>query len=97
MQDDSPAPLQQLRIYEIFEPNKQAFHERFRDHTVRIMAKYDFRIVAMWEAKNGARTEELLPADGHYQRIVEAFGDAVLNGPPMPLSAQESIKLCQGA
>ena len=24
---------------------------------MRIMAKYDFHIVAMWEAKNGARTE----------------------------------------
>ena len=49
--------VHQLRIYEIFDSNKQAFHERFRDHAVRIMAKYDFHIVAMWEAKNGARTE----------------------------------------
>ena len=49
--------IHQLRIYEIFEHNKQAFHERFRDHAMRIMAKYDFRIVAMWEVKNGARTE----------------------------------------
>ena len=24
---------------------------------MRIMARYDFRIVAMWEAKSGARTE----------------------------------------
>jgi len=49
--------VHQLRIYEIFDSNKQAFHERFRDHAVRIMAKYDFHIIAMWEAKNGARTE----------------------------------------
>jgi len=49
--------IQQLRIYEIFENNKQAFHDRFRDHAMRIMKKYDFNIVAMWEAKNGARTE----------------------------------------
>lgn len=41
--------------------------------------------------RNGARREELLPADDHYQRIVEAFGDAVINGTPMPLSPQESI------
>lgn len=41
--------------------------------------------------RNGARREELLPADDHYQRIVEAFGDAVLNGTPVPLSAEESI------
>jgi hypothetical protein len=50
-------PVQQLRIYEIFDHNKQAFHDRFRDHAMRIMKKYDFDIVAMWEAKNGARTE----------------------------------------
>jgi hypothetical protein len=50
-------PVHQLRVYEIFEHNKQAFHDRFRDHAMRIMAKYDFNIVAMWEAKNGARTE----------------------------------------
>jgi hypothetical protein len=49
--------VHQLRIYEIFDNNKQAFHDRFRDHAMRIMAKYDFNIVAMWEAKNGARTE----------------------------------------
>lgn len=50
-------PIYQLRIYEIFEGNKQAFHERFRDHAVRIMAKYDFKIIAMWEAKTNQRTE----------------------------------------
>jgi hypothetical protein len=49
--------VHQLRIYEIFENNKQAFHDRFRDHAMRIMKKYDFHIVAMWEAQNGARTE----------------------------------------
>ncbi|HEV8330461.1 MAG TPA: NIPSNAP family protein [Steroidobacteraceae bacterium] len=49
--------VHQLRIYEIFDNNKQAFHDRFRDHAMRIMAKYDFHIVAMWETKNGARTE----------------------------------------
>ena len=54
---DGPAVVHQLRIYEIFDHNKQAFHDRFRDHAMRIMARYDFRIVAMWEAKNGARTE----------------------------------------
>lgn len=41
--------------------------------------------------KNGKRTEETMPANDHYQLIVEAFGDALLNGTPMPLSPQESI------
>ena len=49
--------IEQLRIYEIFENNKPAFHDRFRDHAARIMAKYDFRIVAMWESKYEGRTE----------------------------------------
>lgn len=50
--------IQQLRIYEIFEHNKAAFHARFRDHAARIMrTRYDFKIVAVWETKSGGRTE----------------------------------------
>jgi hypothetical protein len=49
--------IHQLRIYEIFEPNKAAFHRRFRDHAARIMQRYGFRIVAMWEAAGAQRTE----------------------------------------
>ena len=47
----------QVRIYEIFDGNKQAFHDRFRDHAMRIMARYDFKIVATWESKKDNRTE----------------------------------------
>ena len=50
--------IQQLRIYEIFEKNKAAFHARFRDHAARIMqTRYGFRIVAMWETRFDDRTE----------------------------------------
>ena len=49
--------IHQLRIYEIFDSNKRAFHDRFRDHAMRIMAKYDFKIVATWESKKDNRTE----------------------------------------
>src|SRR5437870_1641071 len=49
--------IHQLRAYEIFEHNKSAFHERFRDHAARIMKSYGFRILAMWEAKSDRRTE----------------------------------------
>jgi hypothetical protein len=49
--------IHQLRIYEIFDSNKKAFHDRFRDHAMRIMAKYDFNIVAVWESKKDNRTE----------------------------------------
>ena len=49
--------IHQLRIYEIFDSNKKAFHDRFRDHAMRIMDRYDFNIVAAWESKNDNRTE----------------------------------------
>jgi NIPSNAP len=49
-------PVHQLRIYQIYDNNKSAFHARFRDHAARIMAKYDFKIVAMWESKTGDKT-----------------------------------------
>ena len=49
--------INQLRIYEIFDDNKAAFHDRFRDHAARIMRRYGFRIVAMWEAKGDGKTE----------------------------------------
>ena len=49
--------IHQLRIYEIFEHNKAAFHARFRDHAARIMKRYGFQIIAMWEAKTEKRTE----------------------------------------
>jgi hypothetical protein len=49
--------IHQLRIYEIFEHNKSAFHRRFQDHAARIMRKYGFDIVGMWEATTDRRTE----------------------------------------
>jgi heme-degrading monooxygenase HmoA len=52
-----PPGVQQLRIYEIFEGNKAAFHDRFRDHAQRIMKRLGFNIVTMWESRLGDRTE----------------------------------------
>ena len=49
--------IHQLRIYEIFEPSKAAFQARFRDHAARIMRKYGFNILGMWETGTGKRTE----------------------------------------
>lgn len=51
------APVYQLRIYEIFEKNKDHFHERFRDHAMRIMKKYNFKIVSIYESKSDQKTE----------------------------------------
>lgn len=49
--------IHQLRIYEIFDSNKTAFHERFQNHAMRIMTKYGFNIVATWESRHNNRTE----------------------------------------
>ena len=49
--------MHQLRIYEIFEHNKAAFHDRFRDHAIRIMRTYGFQILATWETPTEKRTE----------------------------------------
>jgi hypothetical protein len=56
-QQAQPSPIHQLRIYEIFDDTKGAFHERFRDHAARIMARHGFRILAMWETRHQDRTE----------------------------------------
>ena len=49
--------IHQLRIYEIFEDTKAAFHGRFEEHAARIMRKYNFDILAMWESRTPQRTE----------------------------------------
>ncbi len=41
--------IQELRIYEIFEHNKAAFHARFRDQAVRLFKQHGFHIVTMWD------------------------------------------------
>ena len=47
--------IHQLRIYEIFESNKPAFHARFRDHAAPIMKRYGFNVITMWEARREAK------------------------------------------
>jgi len=54
---DEKQVVHQLRVYELFENTREAFHERFRDHAQRIMERYNFRIVAMWESRTGERIE----------------------------------------
>ena len=49
--------LQQLRIYEINRDNREPFHQRFQDHALRIMKKYGFNIVDMWESDTGEKLQ----------------------------------------
>ena len=69
--------IQQLRIYEIFDRNKAAFHARFRDDAMRIMKRYGFDIIAMWETKQSDRTEFVYllqwPDEATLKRSWDAF------------------------
>lgn len=56
-QKTQTSPVFQLRIYEIFENNKKEFHERFKDHAMRIMKKYNFKIISIYESKSDKKTE----------------------------------------
>ena len=71
--------IQQLRVYEIFEHNKAAFHERFRDHAMRIMRRHGFEFVALWESVRPERTEFVYlldwPDTETMQRAWRAFLD----------------------
>lgn len=53
----SENPVHQLRIYEIPKENREVFHERFKDHAMRIMKKYGFKIIAIWESETGEKVE----------------------------------------
>ena len=49
--------IHELRIYEIFEHNGDAFHARFRDHARPIMERHGFRFLALWESSSDGRKE----------------------------------------
>ena len=53
----APAPLQQLRIYEIPRANEGVFHDRFRDHALRIMARHGFAVRSIWRSEHEDKVE----------------------------------------
>ena len=71
-------PVQQLRVYEIFDGNKEAFHERFRDHAQRIMARHGFRIVSMWETRHAGRAEFVYLLDWKDEATMKAAWTAFM-------------------
>lgn len=54
---ENGSPIYQLRIYEIPKKNRQVFHDRFKNHAYRIMKKYGFTIVSIWESEFGDKLE----------------------------------------
>jgi hypothetical protein len=49
--------LQQLRVYEVNRDNRDPFHERFRDHALRLMKKHGFTVIDMWESDTAEKLQ----------------------------------------
>lgn len=49
--------MYQLRIYEVNPEKRTEFHDRFQHHAMRIMEKYGFKIVAIWESVTVSKLE----------------------------------------
>ena len=72
------ARLQQLRIYEINRDNRGPFHQRFQDHALRIMKKYGFNVVDMWESDTGEKLQLVYVLDWPDQATMDSAWKAFL-------------------
>jgi heme-degrading monooxygenase HmoA len=70
--------VQQLRIYEIDRENRDAFHERFRDHALRIMKKHGFEVVDLWESDTGDKLQLIYVLDWPDEATMESAWRAFL-------------------
>lgn len=70
-QKADPKPIHQLRIYTIPKANRDVFHERFKDHALRIMKKYGFPIVAIWESTSLDKVEFIYVLEWKDQQTME--------------------------
>lgn len=49
--------IEELRIYDLVRDNRGPFHQRFREHAIRLMHRHDFDIVDIWESESGGRLQ----------------------------------------
>ncbi|KQZ69341.1 NIPSNAP family containing protein [Sphingopyxis sp. Root214] len=75
------APLQQLRIYEIPHANEGAFHDRFRDHALRIMARHGFAVRSIWRSEHQDKVEFVYLLDWPDAAAMKAAWDAFMADP----------------
>jgi hypothetical protein len=79
---DHPAPpLQQLRIYEIPRANEGVFHDRFRDHALRIMARHGFAVRSIWRSEHADKVEFVYLLDWPNVSAMDAAWAAFLADP----------------
>jgi hypothetical protein len=70
--------LQQLRIYEVNRENRDPFHQRFQDHALRIMKKYGFDVIDMWESDTGEKLQFIYALDWPDRATMESAWKAFL-------------------
>jgi hypothetical protein len=75
------ARLHQLRIYEINRQNRDPFHERFQDHALRIMKKYGFNVIDMWESETSEKLQLIYVLDWPDRATMESAWKAFLADP----------------
>ena len=80
-QPATPAPLQQLRIYEIPRTNEGVFHDRFRDHALRIMARHGFAVRSIWRSEHEGKVEFVYLLDWPDARAMKAAWAAFMADP----------------
>lgn len=82
--------IHQLRIYEIFDATREAFHGRFRDHAARLMRDHGFDIRAMWECRNDARLEFVYLLAWKDEAALDAAWAAFMSNPEWSRIKQET-------
>jgi hypothetical protein len=70
--------LQQLRIYELNRENRDPFHQRFQEHALRIMKKYGFNVVDLWESDTGEKLQLIYVLDWPDKVTMESAWKAFL-------------------
>jgi hypothetical protein len=76
--DGDDQVVHQLRIYQLFDETRDAFHERFRDHAQRIMERYEFDIVAIWESRTDGRIEFVYLLEWPDEETMKSAWDAFM-------------------
>lgn len=73
--------IHQLRIYEIFEHNREAFLARFDARSAPIMARHGFRLLATWETRTRQRREFVYLLEWPDEATMDAGWTAFLADP----------------
>lgn len=85
--------IHELRIYEIFDHNCDAFHARFRDYAARLMRDHGFRIMAMWECRADQSREFVYLLAWDNETVRDSMWEAFMADPEWQTIKRETAAL----